>query len=218
MDRRKFLTNLGIGSAAVTTAALVDPTSLFDIEKELWIPGERKIFLPNEIATGTYYNVDFLIRREHIMTPEFKESLKTGRPFILDQSGDRLYIPPDNYQPRNQPWGMQLDRPNRDGKGWFNRGTEGWQRIHKRIHIPRTAGVQGLTSIPMSKILDDTPHLLRHNIRIAEISIQEGGPSHVLLERKGAIMPRTFGGARVASYVGLNGIVPSDGDVKVNFQ
>lgn len=41
MDRRTFLARLGFGTVSAAAAALT-----FDVEKLLWVPGERTILLP----------------------------------------------------------------------------------------------------------------------------------------------------------------------------
>jgi len=42
MDRRSFLRALGFGTIAAAAAA----TSVLDIERMLWVPGERMLFIP----------------------------------------------------------------------------------------------------------------------------------------------------------------------------
>ncbi len=42
MDRRTFLARLGFGTISAAAAVLT-----FDVEKLLWLPGERTIFLPD---------------------------------------------------------------------------------------------------------------------------------------------------------------------------
>lgn len=42
MNRRAFLQALGFGTVAAAAAA----TSMFDVERLLWVPGEKTIFLP----------------------------------------------------------------------------------------------------------------------------------------------------------------------------
>lgn len=44
MDRRAFLRALGFGTVAAAAA-----TSVFDIEKLLWVQGEKTIFVPSLI-------------------------------------------------------------------------------------------------------------------------------------------------------------------------
>jgi hypothetical protein len=46
MDRRAFLRALGFGTVAAAAAA----TSVFDLERLLWVPGEKTIFLPSAPA------------------------------------------------------------------------------------------------------------------------------------------------------------------------
>ncbi len=41
MDRRAFLRQLGFGTVSAAAAALT-----WDVERLLWVPGERQIFLP----------------------------------------------------------------------------------------------------------------------------------------------------------------------------
>jgi len=45
MNRRNFLAALGFGTVAAAAAA----NHVLDIERLLWIPGEKTIFIPNEI-------------------------------------------------------------------------------------------------------------------------------------------------------------------------
>jgi len=42
LDRRTFLRRLGFGTVAAAAAA----TSVFDLERLLWIPGEKRLFVP----------------------------------------------------------------------------------------------------------------------------------------------------------------------------
>lgn len=42
MDRRRFLQMLGFGTVVAAAAS----TSVFDVERALWIPGEKTIFIP----------------------------------------------------------------------------------------------------------------------------------------------------------------------------
>lgn len=42
IDRRAFLHRLGFGTVAAAAAA----TGVFDVEKILWVPGEKRIFIP----------------------------------------------------------------------------------------------------------------------------------------------------------------------------
>lgn len=51
MNRRRFLRLLGLG---IGTAA-------FDPEKLLWIPGQKKIFIPNKIEDNLDYYLDSLM-------------------------------------------------------------------------------------------------------------------------------------------------------------
>jgi hypothetical protein len=48
IDRRAFLRRMGFGTVAAAAAA----TSIYDIDKLLWVPGEKKIFImPLELVT-----------------------------------------------------------------------------------------------------------------------------------------------------------------------
>lgn len=42
MDRRAFLRRLGFGTVAAAAAA----TGVLDLERLLWVPGEKQIFIP----------------------------------------------------------------------------------------------------------------------------------------------------------------------------
>lgn len=51
MNRRRFLQFLGLGAASTITAAAVQATGLdlpadFDVERALWTPGAKSIFIP----------------------------------------------------------------------------------------------------------------------------------------------------------------------------
>lgn len=55
MNRRKFLAWLG-GTAAGITAAT---SGLIDVEKLLWTPGEKTIFIPERWATDWNISLEF---------------------------------------------------------------------------------------------------------------------------------------------------------------
>lgn len=55
MDRRSFLRMLGFGTVAAAAAA----TSVLDLERMLWVPGERTIFIP---PVGNTLPLDWVTR------------------------------------------------------------------------------------------------------------------------------------------------------------
>ena len=59
IDRRAFLRALGFGTVAAAAAA----TSVLDLERLLWIPGERVIVLPsvgNTLITPTWMSKELM--------------------------------------------------------------------------------------------------------------------------------------------------------------
>lgn len=61
MNRRAFLERLGFGTVAAAAAAAA--TGVLDIERLLWIPGEKTIFLPTVETTDVAW-VDALMRKD----------------------------------------------------------------------------------------------------------------------------------------------------------
>lgn len=60
MNRRKFLAALGIGAASLT----------FDVEKFLWIPGQKKIFIPERLNSLRYDDIlSIELERIRLMIP-----------------------------------------------------------------------------------------------------------------------------------------------------
>jgi len=59
IDRRTFLVRLGFGTVSAAAAILT-----FDVEKLLWVPGERSIFIPAPLAGGNTLITPELITRE----------------------------------------------------------------------------------------------------------------------------------------------------------
>ena len=60
IDRRTFLRRLGFGTVAAAAAA----TSVFDLEKLLWVPGEKTIILPavKVFHRNTFVTPDWVVR------------------------------------------------------------------------------------------------------------------------------------------------------------
>lgn len=52
IDRRAFLRRLGFGTVAAAAAAI----GVFDVEKLLWLPNEKTIFIPD--CTDDYCTID----------------------------------------------------------------------------------------------------------------------------------------------------------------
>ncbi len=57
MDRRAFLRRLGFGTIAAAAAS-----SVFDIERLLWVPGEKTIFLPPLLENYTFLTSEIVTR------------------------------------------------------------------------------------------------------------------------------------------------------------
>ena len=55
MDRRQFLARFGFGSVAAAAAMLS-----FDVERLLWIPGEKTIFIPT--VTDEFLTIDWVTK------------------------------------------------------------------------------------------------------------------------------------------------------------
>lgn len=89
MDRRGFLKRLGFGTVAAAAAA----NGLLDVERLLWVPGEKTIILPptvyenvwatadwvtmeslkilsNQLAISAYFNADY--------DPRFRQRLRVS--------------------------------------------------------------------------------------------------------------------------------------------
>jgi len=58
MDRRAFLRVLGLGAAAVAVAPLA---AELDIERLLWVPGAKRIFLPS-VQSNYLLVTDWMMR------------------------------------------------------------------------------------------------------------------------------------------------------------
>lgn len=57
IDRRTFLRRLGFGTVAAAAAV-----STFDLERLLWIPGEKTILLPEAFEAVDFETVDWMTR------------------------------------------------------------------------------------------------------------------------------------------------------------
>lgn len=58
IDRRAFLRRLGFGTVGAAAAAI----GVFDVERLLWVPGEKTILLPAPAALNTLFNPDWITR------------------------------------------------------------------------------------------------------------------------------------------------------------
>ena len=65
IDRRAFLRRLGFGTVAAAAAA----SGVLDIERLLWVPGEKTIFIPEVAAVietalhgNTFVTADWMVR------------------------------------------------------------------------------------------------------------------------------------------------------------
>lgn len=61
MDRRAFLARLGFGTVAAAAAVLS-----FDVERLLWVPGEKTILLPSD--TIGYLSIDSVFKVGDVVT------------------------------------------------------------------------------------------------------------------------------------------------------
>ena len=106
MDRRSFLSGLLKGSAALAAASVVDKEALLyalerqgvaDPERELWMPGEKSIFIPGSDIIQVD-GAEKYIRSRMIIDPsdvrvelsngvtEFYGSLRPGAPLLRRES------------------------------------------------------------------------------------------------------------------------------------
>lgn len=69
MNRRSFLRLLGYGTVAAAAASITD----FDVERALWLPGEKTIFIPEEFSGNTLITPDWITMEALKM---FKNNLK----------------------------------------------------------------------------------------------------------------------------------------------
>jgi hypothetical protein len=83
MNRRAFLARLGFGTVAAAAAA-----STFDLERLLWVPGEKTIFLPP--VTASDYG------SEHLLLPQIF-SVFNGTPTFNAVKGS-IYISRNDEQ------------------------------------------------------------------------------------------------------------------------
>lgn len=87
MDRRSFLARLGFGTVAAAAAA----TGVLDIERLLWVPGEKTIFIPT-VEAVTFAETDwFAMEWLRVM----KNQLEVSRCFNREHSTimDAHFIP-----------------------------------------------------------------------------------------------------------------------------
>lgn len=57
IDRRAFLRRLGFGTVAAAAAA----SDVFDVERLLWVPGEKTLVVPSGLASGhTFVTADWI--------------------------------------------------------------------------------------------------------------------------------------------------------------
>lgn len=56
IDRRAFLRRLGFGTVAAAAAAI----GVFDVEKLLWLPNEKTIFIPAIVEVNEFAYADWL--------------------------------------------------------------------------------------------------------------------------------------------------------------
>lgn len=82
MNRRTFLARFGFGTVAAAAAVLT-----FDVEKLLWIPGEKTIFIPEEFSTGNTFITPEWVTRE--VAQYWKNNLKLVSRF--DRSWDDVF-------------------------------------------------------------------------------------------------------------------------------
>lgn len=77
IDRRTFLRRLGFGTVAAAAAA----TGVLDVERLLWTPGEKTIFLPTleeTLALNTFVTPEWVTMETLRM---FKKSLRVSSQF-----------------------------------------------------------------------------------------------------------------------------------------
>lgn len=58
LDRRAFLRRLGFGTVAAAAASI----GVFDVERLLWLPGEKTIFVPTLSSSDTFETANWLSR------------------------------------------------------------------------------------------------------------------------------------------------------------
>lgn len=82
MNRRSFLASLGFGTVAAAAAA----NSLLDVERLLWVPGEKTIFLPPPIAPlgfGLMRGDVFTIEGVYAVSPTTYHTLPFLQQFVV---------------------------------------------------------------------------------------------------------------------------------------
>ncbi len=87
IDRRAFLRRLGFGTVAAAAAA----TGVLDVERLLWTPGEKTIFLPTleeSIGFGNTFVTPEWVTREVLKT--FKKNLALVGHF--NRNYDAMYV------------------------------------------------------------------------------------------------------------------------------
>jgi hypothetical protein len=98
IDRRTFLRRLGFGTVAAAAAA----TSVYDLERLLWVPGEKTIVIPPPAAfTNGFHSIEW-IAREALRVLKQQLTLTAGfnRPLDNVRLGDTVQIPlPVRFEP-----------------------------------------------------------------------------------------------------------------------
>lgn len=95
IDRRAFLRRLGFGSVAVAAVA----TGLVDVEKLLWVPGEKTIIIPALEAVETFGNTFITpqwVTREALRILENNLVFASGVTRFYDddyKSGSSIHVP-----------------------------------------------------------------------------------------------------------------------------
>lgn len=100
MDRRSFLRTLGFGTVAAAAAA----TSVLDLEKLLWVPGEKTIFVPPARTLGVALTKGdiFTIEGVFAVNPFTLNPTEMLQQFVVtaDTQADAEFMPRNNMWPR----------------------------------------------------------------------------------------------------------------------
>ncbi len=85
LDRRAFLRRLGFGTVAAAAAA----SGVLDIERLLWVPGEKTIFIPQGFEVDMWLSREMLriLHNNLRFAPDFRREYdKTFIPLAVGQS------------------------------------------------------------------------------------------------------------------------------------
>lgn len=91
IDRRAFLRRLGFGTVAAAAAA----NGVLDVERLLWVPGEKTIVIPSPaVLTNGFHSIEW-IASEALRVLKRQLTLTAGfnRPFDDVRLGDTVHIP-----------------------------------------------------------------------------------------------------------------------------